>query len=1477
MPKFRNIRTFKHIISAIIWTILGLILLVFILLRLPAVQEYLGQKVANALSETLGTEVSVGKVDVGLISSRVTVDDVFIRDQRKKPMLSASRLSANVDIFSLFDGKVSVNSAQIFGLKGAFYQENADSKPNFAFVLDSLSSKDKEKKPLDLSIKSLILRNASLSYHRLDLPPSHQFNTAHLAISDLSGHFMLHHLSDDELSLDVKKLSFKEASGLNVKNLDFDLLSNKQGTAVKNLSLSLPRTVLHFSDVKLNYCYGEKMVDWNDLSYQATLDAGDIYPPDLSCFLPQLSSYPSPLSLTTKVTGHDKRITLNGLNLKSKDGPLSLEADASLADLNNKPSWSVDIHRFVLPSHDAEKWAALVDNQQILDVLRQAGTLTLMGTAKGGSSQVDLVCKMSSDLGGGNFDFHKSGQSFSAKIDTDALRLDPLLGGDFGMLEAHLSMDGTWPPNAHSSMHIKGSVPHVDYKGHDFRDIAMDGHYMDGKYDGTFAMNSPEGDVRFDGLVYFKQPLSGKFTAHIQHFNPSALGLTDKWQGQTVDCDVIADVASLTPNALQGELTINNLVLTSPEKQLQLNRLNIYSQGKGNLSLTTDFCEADVRGNINLTTLPESVFGILSDKLPTLPGLIGKKAINQGGHLTLSARLEDSDWYRQILKIPFTLHQPMNVEMELDEPSHSLDMTMDIPDFTYSDNRFENTVVDMNTVDDTLKCNVSMRKVNEGGHDIDVAVKAMAVNNMLHSDVDIDNHGGRRALRGFLSTSTQFFRSDDGAPTAHTIIHNSRLFIGDEEWRIQPSDILYSKNGLLVDNLALTNHGQHIIVNGRIRPHANDTLSVDVNSVDLEYLSSMMGVKNVRFGGMATGRLYAYSLYDDPSAHGTLKVDNFSFVGGHMGNLSSTLNWKKSTNKLMIGAIIDNGPDSQTYVDGYVGLSPSELNLNFITEGTPLAFIENYCPFMHDVQVRSNGWVRVLGTFKEPDLEGVAVVNGPLTLKNLNTTYQLKNDTIVLKPGSIIFSADTVYDRHGHIAVVNGIVNHDKLGPFTTDVQIHADNALVYDFPTMGNNNFCGTVYATGDCRVKTRSGEVNIDVEATPEPNTLFVYDASSPDAISNQSFIQWNDITPRTDTLLVARDIIPVESTEMKKPNMPSNLHMNILVNANTNATLRVLMNEESGDYIDLLGNGILRISYFNKGAFNIFGNYVVDHGIYKMTIQNVLSKDFQFQEGGTIAFGGNPFQSNLDLKAVYTVNGVSLSDLNIGRNFATNNIRVNCIMNIGGTMEAPTVDFDMEMPTVNADAQQMVRSLVDSEEELNQQVIYLLTIGRFYSQSGNNAVEENSQSQTSLAMQSLLSGTISQQINNVLSNVLNNNNWNFGANISTGDEGWNNAEYEGTLSGRLMNNRLLINGQFGYRDNSNATSSFIGDFDVRYLLFPNGNLAVRVYNQTNDRYFTKNSLNTQGVGLIMKKDFNGWRDLFGIKKKKKKTIETKEKSKE
>ena len=118
-------------------------------------------------------------------------------------------------------------------------------------------------------------------------------------------------------------------------------------------------------------------------------------------------------------------------------------------------------------------------------------------------------------------------------------------------------------------------------------------------------------------------------------------------------------------------------------------------------------------------------------------------------------------------------------------------------------------------------------------------------------------------------------------------------------------------------------------------------------------------------------------------------------------------------------------------------------------------------------------------------------------------------------------------------------------------------------------------------------------------------------------------------------------------------------------------------------------------------------------------------------------------------------------------------------------------------------------------------------------------------------------------MLSTLLgNNSNWNIGTNLSTGETGWSDMDVEGLLSGRLLNNRLLINGNFGYRDNSTTPNgNFIGDFDLQWLLTPSGNVSLKAYSKTNDRYFTKSSLTTQGVGIGLKRDFNTWRDVFRV----------------
>ena len=210
-----------------------------------------------------------------------------------------------------------------------------------------------------------------------------------------------------------------------------------------------------------------------------------------------------------------------------------------------------------------------------------------------------------------------------------------------------------------------------------------------------------------------------------------------------------------------------------------------------------------------------------------------------------------------------------------------------------------------------------------------------------------------------------------------------------------------------------------------------------------------------------------------------------------------------------------------------------------------------------------------------------------------------------------------------------------------------------------------------------------------------------------------------------------------------------------------------------------------------------------------------------------------------------------------FTQNSVRVNCLLNLTGKLASPNIHFDLELPTVNDEERELVRSYISTDEQMEMQIIYLLGIGRFYTYDYANTNMDSGSGQSS-AMNSLLSSTLSGQLNNMLSHIINSNQWNFGTNLSTGDNGWTDMEVEGMLSGRLLNNRLLINGNFGYRDNQLANTNFIGDFDVQWLLTPSGDLSLKGYNQTNDRYFTKSTLTTQGIGIMYKKDFMNWKEL-------------------
>lgn len=1455
----------KRIINITIWTIIGLYTAIVILLHIPFIQTFVGERVADALCHKFGTKVSIGRVDLGFVN-RLIIDDTEMQDQQGKQMLRVSRISVKIDLLALANGEIEITSAQFFGLQANLYKATADSKPNFQFVVDSLASKDttKQKTPLNLQINSLIIRNGSVSWRVLSRAyNSGKFSPDNINAHNISAHIIINRITDDSLNVKVKRIALEERCGFKLKTLSLHAIYGPKGASINDFNLELPSTLIQSENISASFQKKEGKIEMPSLKFNGSINAPRISLADFAGFVPKLSATKEPISLKVNFNGSGDQIAVTRLELANEKHSLQLIANGGIKNYMEKMSWFANVSELSANHEAIASIVATANGKDVPAVVTRIGDISLSGHAYGDKNRLTANAKLATSLGDIKLALNKSSKNIKANIETKGLDVGKLADNKtLGHVSANLNIHGTSKDNLAAA----GRVYNFDFNGYKYHDIQLNASYHNKVVEGKIGIDDPNADIDVNGLLNIasKTPLL-KVEASVNNFAPHALGLTPKWQSTAFAANINCDIKGNNINNANGMVEVSNFKMQSPENEYALNNVTVKTGFEGEnhyLDLESDFGTVNINGQFNYNTIARSVLNMVASKLPTIPGLT-RQPQKEHNDFTINASISDTQWMKNLLGIPLEIHRPLNINGEMDDKREKINLWCDVPSFTYNGNRFRDAFINIESPSDTLKADIRIKKLANKGKFIALNLRAGASDNHLNTSLSFSNND-RHPLKGVINASTVFAKDDDGVSTAYIDVLPSRATIGDTTWQVAPSAIVYSKNRLKVDGFSISHDNQMLAINGTATKSLEDSLLVTLNDIDVSYVLNLVNFHSVDFFGMASGEARVAGAFNGkPLLTADLQVKDFKFESGRMGTLYANVNYDVDEGRINIDAIAQDEDGRHTDINGYVSPKHNYIDLGIDAHRTRAEFMESFCgSFMDNVDADINGKLNVVGPLNNINLVGKAVVNGSVRMTALNTTYWMRNDSVTFVPDEIKFKGDTICDRNGNIGIMTGSVYHQHLTNLSYDLGIKAKNLLAYDTHSFGENTFYGTAYVTGDCKIKGRSGEVTIDINAVPEKNSILVYNVADQTAIGSNDFISWKNHD-------VANNDSIDNDEDDNKVDISTNIRLNFLINCNPNATLKLLMDEKTGDYITLNGDGVLRATYFNKGTFDIYGNYIVDHGVYKLTIRNIIKKDFLFQKGGTISFGGDPYNASLNLKALYILNSVSLADLNIGHSFSNNNVRVNCLMNITGTPNAPKVDFDLDMPNMSNDVKQMVYSLLNAEEEKNQQVLYLLAVGRFMAQNSNNASQGDAPqySQTSLAMQSFLSGTISQQLNSVLNNVINSNNWNFGANISTGTEGFNNAEYEGLLSGSMLNNRLLFNGQFGYRDNPNATTSFIGDFDLKYLLFPNGNLAINVYNKTNDRYFTRNSLNTQGVGVVMKKDFTKFSDLFFWRKKNKK----------
>ena len=555
----------KRLIS---WTIWGVILLnvaLMIVSYIPQTQNYLGHKVADAIADKLGTQVSIGRVDLGLFN-RVIIDDVRIKDQQQRDMLRVGRLSVRLELWPLIDGKISISSAQLFGAHFLLYKENERSQTNFQFVLDSLASKDTTSHtPLDLRIKSLIIRRSSLTYDEKYKPATNDvFNPSHLGISGLSAHINLRALTDDSLNVNVKRLELKERSGLVVKRLKFYLAAGRKHSQLENLLVELPQSRLQIDTLSATYLMTDSGLQKGSLDYYGKISNTSITPSELRCFVPTLKNLSSSISVATKFQGTDSQLSIPSLQVSSAHHELDINANGWVADWQKRPSWNVQLNRLAVSEGYLNMLAnafpqipseltRLGDVQMTADCERNnQGAGNLQANLQTGAGEANVAIDLAAD------------QSFFGSVEISAKQLQKLLGtNDLGKLSTTLTLKGQLHEGQKPDVNVEGTISEFDYKGYTYHNLAINCGYNKGVISGIFDIKDPNIEAQIntelsDEHINDKSLNSIKLQALIDHYNPQALHLTDQWGGATLSGQLEADLAAHNLNDAQGNIRLSN-------------------------------------------------------------------------------------------------------------------------------------------------------------------------------------------------------------------------------------------------------------------------------------------------------------------------------------------------------------------------------------------------------------------------------------------------------------------------------------------------------------------------------------------------------------------------------------------------------------------------------------------------------------------------------------------------------------------------------------------------------------------------------------------------------------------------------------------------------------------------------------------------------------------------------------------------------
>ena len=1471
-----------HIPSRVLGALLLGVYLLVALVNTTLVQSYLGAAAGSYFSKEWGGKVRIGAISISPFS-HVILDKIELISPTNDTLFIGDRITCRFNHFPFH--KEGLNMDRVL-IRNSRYHFESIKYPTgkMGTNLDYIIQYFAPEEPIPpqgghfvVRVGEVRLRNVD---YVMDLPEiegvpvfDHGVVIPHMRFYGVTGCIRKVRVDNDSITARIVSLSTTQASGQKVVDLSADVAVSPHVISATNLDLQTSDSRV-FLDAKLSYHGWESMADYcNNVQHSVVIKEGtEVNLRDAAFWAPVLWGVDCRVSVKGRAWGPISNLHADNLHLQfGNQSRLLVDGNISGLPYLEHTQINASVHDF----HTHYDDLAAVSLPDSLDfvlpaLLRHMGEIDIEAQMHGGFDECEASFSINSligDLEGQalvSYDSLHGDYAYVGQLDSKTLGLRSLLPNEWvSRTGLHCTFQGLGFDPKTMDASLEGRLYNTNFRGHDLARTTLSA---------DIAEQEISADIQLaDTLIH----LDLSATADLVNNNYSAdLKLRDAQLTRLhlIQSDTNVAVTTHLRVGLQGKqlenlagnITLSNTDCILGSRRVRLDNIALHAdedRGFKDLSLHCDLASLSLKGYFEYAHLPLVVRDFCTRYLPTYynPYRTADSVVMTSlfaDNFDLDIIWTDPDEAVSQLVPGLVVASGTSFHSSYNYVE-SLKMVFRSDSLSYGSIRLN----DIGFNSSTLGENYQLRAKASG-----LALSNNDLLNNIHLDMGLGSIISTIALRWDDNSSTvnnegdlEFFLTSTADDNRLMITRPSFYAVGQRWTLISPNGILFNNDRLLVDNLKVYGLGQSASFKALVSGRDDDYIKAAFSDFVLNNLcNALIPGDALTVEGTLDGLFSVKGLNGTPHFDANLTIDDCVINGQPAGRVDINSRYKADEKRIyadLLARHTDHGHNHNPIeVHGNVSLAHKEPLLDFsvnldqvqLTTLRPVV-----AGFSSNIDGLVSGDVSVFGPVSSPLLHGrLSVMDGLLSLLSTGVTYYF-DDSFTIDNNKLTLTDFAIHDKLGNVVLANGEVRISTSDIVNLNLDVSTKRILVLDKEANEATDFYGTLLAQAKGTV---SGPVNnlsiIATASTLSGSEIFV-------PIDNSKKVQENQFIT---FLSPDRTLRPTRRPNVSTLQPASNIDLRLSMHVTPGLKLHLPMDfDQLEANVNAVGQGDIQVELHGNQPLDILGDYEFLSGNFSLSLMQLITRNFAIEEGSTLNFPGNINDARFNINAVYNLR-VNLATL-MGNYTSTTNdsyVQVQDVIRVSGTLQDPSVKFDIRLPNSEQSVSDQVFSYIDRNNELEMlnQSVSLLVMSQFTPTGAAAASATDGINSISL---------ITNTAGNIISSLVkvvdvdfkyqaSNSNLNPMGQFDVGiSKSWNKFYFESTFGYGNVNSLDI--------DQSNT---LVGDVEVGYRFTPYFNFYG--FHRTNTSYYTRTELPyKQGLGIQLSKDFDSFRDLFsGVFKK-------------